>query len=134
MPIPVLALSLARSLSNVSLGTLITNNVTQFPSSISGVVEEQPFVVGPGFSPIPAKLVNQIISGKYVDLADLLAPNLVRSDPEPQLLLGGRVVLTTPPKKQHQHIDDIASWTEAFTIFLLTLSLSLPFSHSDGRI
>ena len=29
---------------------------------------EQLFVVGPGFSPIPSKLVAQIVAGKYVDL------------------------------------------------------------------
>ena len=30
----------------------------------------QPFVVSPGFSPVPAKTVSQIVSGKFVDLSD----------------------------------------------------------------
>ena len=34
------------------------------------------FVVGPGYAPIPAKLVAKITSGIFVELADLLAENL----------------------------------------------------------
>ena len=37
------------------------------------LLQQQPFVVGPGFSPVPAKTVNQIVSGKFVDLSDLLS-------------------------------------------------------------
>ena len=59
-PIPALASSSARSLSSVSLTTPISLTAAQVPSSISGIVAEQPFVVGPGFSPIPAKLVSQM--------------------------------------------------------------------------
>ena len=33
------------------------------------------FVVGPGYTPIPAKLVAKITSGVFVELADLLAEN-----------------------------------------------------------
>lgn len=92
---------------------------------------DQLFVVGTGFSRIPAKLVSQIVSGKYVDLSELLAANLVRSDPEPQLLLDRRLLLTTPPKKQRRRIDDIASWTEAFTIFSLVLTIFFPQRWKD---
>ena len=35
----------------------------------------QLFVVGPGFSPIPAKLVSQIVVGKFVELNELLSVN-----------------------------------------------------------
>ena len=55
---------------------------------------DQSFVVGPGFSPVPAKLVTQIVGGKYVDLSDLLGPNLQQREPEPQLMFDGRLVLT----------------------------------------
>ena len=51
------------------------------------VVADQPFVVGPGVSPVPAKLVSQIVPGKYVDLCDLLSANLQVKEPEPQLQL-----------------------------------------------
>ena len=59
---------------------------------------DQPFVVGPGFSPVPAKLVAQIVASKYVDLRELLTVNLVQKDPEPHLLLDGCLVLTYSPR------------------------------------
>ena len=71
---------------------------------------DQPFVVGPGFSPIPAKLVAQIVAGKFIELSELLSVNLQQSEPEPQLLLDGCLVLTAQPKKQRHRIEDIASW------------------------
>lgn len=40
------------------------------------VMADQPFVVGPGISPVPAKLVSQIVVGKHIDLGDLLPVNL----------------------------------------------------------
>lgn len=44
------------------------------------------FVVGPGFSPVPTKLVSQIVSGRFVELNKLVSANLVLNEPEPQLL------------------------------------------------
>ena len=44
-------------------------------------VLDQPFMVGPGFSPIPAKLVARISTGKYIDLSDHMAANLLQVDP-----------------------------------------------------
>jgi len=46
----------------------------------------QPFVVGPGFSPVPAKLVSQIVARRFVELNELLSANLVLNEHEPQLL------------------------------------------------
>lgn len=60
-------------------------------SGLSASFDEY-FVVGPGFSPIPPRLVNQIQAGKYIDLSDLLTPNLIQAQSEPQLLFDGRVV------------------------------------------
>ena len=121
-PVPALASSAAHAFSGVA---------ASLPSSNLNPLAEQPFVVGPGFSPVPAKLVTQILSGKFVDLADLLASNMVNSEPEPQLLLDGRLVLTTPPKKSRRRIEDIATWTEAFTVFCLVLTSSFPHRWKD---
>lgn len=51
-----------------------------FPST-SAPILQQPFVVGPGFSLIPAKLVDQIVAGKFVELNELL--NILLNEPEP---------------------------------------------------
>ena len=56
-------------------------------SACALVVADQTFMVGPSVSPVPAKLVSQIVPGKYVDLCDLLPPNLQVKEPEPQLQL-----------------------------------------------
>ncbi|MCV6577234.1 MAG: hypothetical protein OIF58_16040, partial [Cohaesibacter sp.] len=92
---------------------------------------DQPFVVGPGFSPVPAKLISQIVSGKYVDLSELLAVNLELKELEPQLLLDGHSVIMSYPKKQKQQIKDIARWMEAFSIYSLILVSHFPHRWRD---
>ena len=91
----------------------------------------QPFVVGPGFSPIPAKIVTQIVSGKFVEFDELLSTNIVLTEPEPQLLFNGRLVLTSGPKKFKRRIEDIATWMEAFSTFMLVLSSYFPHHWKD---
>ena len=92
---------------------------------------DQPFVVGPGFLPVSAKLVSQIVSGKYVDLSELLAVNLELKELEPQLLLDGHSVIMSYPKKQKQRIKDIATWMEAFSIYSLILVSHFPHRWRD---
>ena len=91
----------------------------------------QPFVVGPGFSPVPAKLVSWIIAGKFIKLHELLSTNLVLNEPEPQLLFNGQLVLTLTPKKPKGRVDDITSWLEAFSIYCLILSSHFPHRWKD---
>ena len=125
------SMSAFSSASAYSLPTGATRDVADYPAVPASPVVDQPFVVGPGFSPVPAKLVAQIVAGKYVDLSELLAVNLVQKDPEPQLLLDGRLVLTSQPKKQRRRIEDIASWMEAFAFFSLILVSSFPHRWKD---
>ena len=82
----------------------------------------QLFVVGLGFSPIPTKLVSQMLTGKFVEFNELLSTNIVLTEPEPQLLFDGRLVLTSGPTKPKCCIDDIATWMEAFSTFTLILT------------
>ena len=55
---------------------------------------EKAFVVGPGHAPIPAKVVSKIISGQFVDLADLLLVNLRAVDQEPHTILDGKLLVS----------------------------------------
>ena len=87
--------------------------------------------MGPDYSPFPAKLVSQIRGGKFVDLSELLAANLVSSETEPQLMLDGRLVLSAPPKKPRRRIEDITTWTEAFMVYLLVLTSFFPHRWKD---
>lgn len=92
---------------------------------------DQPFVISPGFSPVPAKIVAQIVAGKYIALNKMLAVNLLQKESEPQLLFDGRLVLTSQPKKQRRKIEDVASWMEAFSIFALILVTHFPHRWKD---
>ena len=96
-----------------------------------GSLLQQSFVVGRGFSPIPAKIVSQIVAGKYVDLGDLLSVNIVQTEPESQAFLDWRLVFLPSTKKHRQCIKDIVTWSEAFTIFTLILTLYFPHCWKD---
>ena len=126
-----LSMSVFSLASAYNLPTGATRDVTDRLAVLASPVVDQPFVAGPGFSPVPAKLVAQIVAGKYVDLSELLAVNLVQRDPESQLLLDGCLVLTSQPKKQRRRIEDIASWMEAFAILSLILVSSFPHHWKD---
>ena len=91
----------------------------------------QPFIIGPGFWPIPGKLVGQIVTGKFVDLDDFLLANNLTSEPELQLLFDGRLILTPAPKKSKRRVEDISTWVEAFSIFCLVLTPYFPHHWKD---
>ena len=65
-------------------------------------------MVGPGFCPVLAKLVSQIVAGKFVDLHKLLPSNIVLTEPDPLLLFNGHLVLKSLPKNPKQRIEDIS--------------------------
>ncbi|CAH3163205.1 unnamed protein product, partial [Porites lobata] len=74
------------------------------------------FVVGPGYAPIPWKLVAKITSGAFNELADLLAENIRAQESEPHTYLDGKL-LVAPAKKRVVEITDILTWIQAFTIY-----------------
>ena len=113
-----------------SLAVPSCDNSLAFGASSSPIFQ-QPFVVGPGFSPIPPKTVSQILAGKFVDLSDLLTVNIVQHEPESQVYLDGRLVVTPAPRKQRRKVDDIATWSEAFAIFTLLVTSYFPHRWKD---
>ena len=120
--------SSAASLPACAFGTSSSASVSSL-SSLPAL--QQPFVVGPGFSPVPAKLVGQIVAGKFIDLSELLSSNIASAEPEPQLYFEGRLVLTSTPKKPKRRIEDITSWLEAFSIYCLILASHFPHRWKD---
>ena len=121
----------AVTLSTSTAAVIASPSVRGISSLAQTPILQQPFVVGPGFSPVPAKLVSQIVAGKFVELHELLSTNLVLNEPEPQLLFDGRLVLTSTPKKPKRRVDDITSWLEAFSIYCLILSSHFPHRWKD---
>ena len=92
---------------------------------------QQQFVLPPGFTSVPAKTVNQILAGKYIDLGDLLSANILEKEPEWQVYFGGNLVITPSAKKHCRKVDDIVSWSEAFSVFTLILTSYFPHSWKD---
>ena len=118
---------LARSIS----APIMASHVTSFSShgeslAASGV---KAFVVGPGHAPIPAKLVKKITSGEFVELADLLSTNLRAVDLEPQSFLDSKLLVSR--KRRLVEVEDILTWTEAFTIYQMVICASHPHRWSD---
>jgi len=94
---------------------------------------QQSFVLPPGYSPVPPKLVTQIVANKFVEFSDLLSINIdqLQSDSEPQLVFDGRLVLTSTPKKPQKRIEDISGWMEAFSVYCCVLTAHFPNRAKD---
>ncbi|KAK3754382.1 hypothetical protein QZH41_002035 [Actinostola sp. cb2023] len=108
--------ALTSAIATGSMGPPIPAAIAGSPIGILPTLY-QPFVVGPGYFPVPARLVAQIVSGKFVDLSDLLPSNLTLvTESEPQLLLDGRLVLTSQPKKHKRRLEDVATSSMGTTI------------------
>ncbi|CAH3172611.1 unnamed protein product [Porites evermanni] len=88
------------------------------------------FVVGPGYAPVPYKLVSKITAGLFVDLADLLPDNIRAQEIESQAFLEGKLVVSGS-KKRVIEIADIVTWIEASTIFSMILCHTFPSRLKD---
>lgn len=109
------------------------SDTTRLPTSGSSSSTQvcQPFIVGPGYAPIPAKTVSHVVCQKFIDLSELLTPSTVDIEPEQQLFMDGRVVLMSRPKSNRKRIADILSWVEAFSIFMSITTTYCPERVKD---
>lgn len=132
-PTPSQSLSIANMvplLPQDSISSTLPLHQASLSSATSFPILNQPFIVGPGFTPVPAKKVGQVVVGKFVDLGDLLPSSVVSAEPEPQLLFDGHLVLTSTSKKPKRCVEDITTWMEAFQSTSLT---SHPSSHTAQK-
>ena len=106
------------------------SSVPSLANSALGTKLDKAFIIGPGHAPIPAKLVNKITQGQFVELADLLSANLRAVELELQTFLEGKL-LVSKSKRRQVEIRDILTWTEAFTIFQMVICTSLPHRWMD---
>lgn len=113
---------MAPLLSQDSISSTLPLHQASLSSATLFPILNQSFIVGPGFTPVPAKTVGQVVAGKFVDLGDLLPSSVTSTEPEPQLLFDGRLVLTSTTKKPKRHVEDITTWMEAFSIYCLTFA------------
>ena len=71
-----------------------------------------PFSLGPGHTPIPAKLVSKILTGQFVELADLIPENL---DVPEQVqhtitITGSSLVPSSPARPKRKEVIDVVTW------------------------
>ena len=107
-----------------SCGGAIASVSSTFPSLYKA------FVVGPGYAPVPYKIVSKIMAGLFVDLADLQPDNIRAQEIESQAFLEGKLVVSGS-KKRVVEIADIVTWIEAFTIFCMILCHTFPSRWKD---
>lgn len=136
LSVPSFISTFATPRSAVSSPVIASGASFSVPSSFSSTSLlpssfQQPFVLPPGFAPVPAKTVSQILAGKFIDLGDLLSANIAEKEPESQVYFGGQLVVTPSAKKHCRKIDDIVSWSQAFSIFTLILTSYFPHRGKD---
>ena len=90
------------------------------------------FVVGPGYAPIPGKLVAKITSGTFIELADLLAENIRTQEAEPHSYLDGKLLVAPAQKKGGR--DKRYSHTDSGLYHLPTSGSSAVLTLLAGRI
>ena len=88
------------------------------------------FVVGPGFLPIPYKLVVAITSGQFVDFSSLLVKPSEPLPSGPVISIDGRVVVSHNPKPLRR-LHDMAQWVQAFSIYTLVMVSYCPWRAVD---
>ena len=124
--VPSIAPPASSQPSRVGVGVALS-----FPAIFnSAPLVERDFVIGPGYYPIPNKLVSKIINGQFVELVDLLPDNLKSNKTETQTFLDGKLVVTSTYWPTVE-IQDVLTWVEAFTIYSLVLCASQPLRWAD---
>ena len=126
---PSMLLSISSIVNVYNLQNGAIHNITDCSAVFALPLLDQAFTVGPGFSPVPSKIVAQIVAGKFINLSELLAVNLVQKDPELHVIGWPACVdlstkKTTPAHRGHHVL-------EAFAIFSLILVHHFPHRWKD---
>ena len=97
-----------------------------------GLSLDKAFILGPGRAPIPAKLVGQITSGVFVEMAELNPENLEEPPSEATTfsIEGSSIVPKTATRKK-QEVTDILTWVECFNSYSAVLASYAPNRARD---
>ena len=118
-------------MSSVAALSSQSGMLTSFTANPAPILH-QPFLIGPGFSPIPAKIVTEIVSGKFVELDKFLSSNIVLTEPEPQLFFDGCLVWTLGPKKVKVGVGLLDLHVGAHVVLSSSLEGPLPIPTADS--
>ena len=84
----------------------------------------QAFILGSGRPPVPAKLVSQILTGKFIELSELIPENLAPPTTESTsfTIEGRSIVPTTTSSRKKTEISDILTWVECFNSYISVIT------------
>ena len=85
-----------------------------------------PFSLGPGHTPIPAKLVSKILTGQFVELADLIPENLDVPEQVQHTITGSSLVSISPARPKRKEVIDVVTWVECFVSFMSVVMTYAP--------
>ena len=84
-PCSLAVYSLPATVNSAFAMCLIVSHAAVPSTTLEAFPLRQPFIVGPGYSPVPFKVVSQITAGKFVNFENLLAENIPITEPVLQL-------------------------------------------------
>ena len=115
--------------SGESSGTKTTSPVN--PAGNQATTKEvtggdtSPFTLGEGLPPVPAKLVNKIRRGEYVDMADLLRDNMeLERRRDTREASSNAFGLNQQPNRRE--VPHLLSWVQCFRMYAAVLCSSYP--------
>ena len=123
------------SLSELSSGLKVADQIQSGTSSGAkdGALEPELLLINEGFSPILAKIIQEVEKGEYVDLKELPPQKPVMEDNTLVELENGVVVPASAKqaRSQKKPIQDLATWVQAFMAFLAIRNRKFPEAMND---
>lgn len=88
-------------------------------------VTSQQFSMGDGLPPVPAKVVEKILSGQFVDMAELLRDNMEveRRRNTMEYTTAGPAPTARPVRRE---VPDLLSWVQCFGMFASVMASKFP--------
>ena len=105
-----------------SLSTLLSTPLPGLASQ-PAVVKTEPLIISPALPPIPAKVVDRVQSGKFVEFKEFLADNVLLLQRLQELGVAGSVAPALQPLvsgSRLREVTDPVSWASCFLAFLAT--------------
>ena len=129
------------NISGSTSGPQLSKTITETPPSVPSLAVlpaagslHQAFILGPGRPPLPAKLVSQILTDKFVEMSELIPENLLAPSTEvPSFVIEGRSIVATTTASQRKKAGtlDVLSWVECFTSYMAVMTASYPSRARD---
>ena len=94
-----------------------------------GLLVRQGVCCRPGSHSYSCEICEKITCGKFVELADLLLANLRAVGQESQTFLDSKLLVSK--RRRLVEVEDILTWTEAFTIYQMMMCASRLHRWSD---